>query len=78
MKRNLVALLISFLRWCVPFWVGTFLLELLHAQTEVPNYGWIRFGLASYFFFVLLSFAWRLYDGIWRTGDLWIDRARWL
>lgn len=73
MRHKLLTLFASFLRWYAPFFIGSVVLEVLHARFQLENYGKLKFGLAAYFVLVVLGFGWRLYDGLYRTGDLWFD-----
>lgn len=73
MRRKLLTLFVSFICWYAPFFIGSMVLEVLHARFQLENCGTIKFGLTAYFIVVVAAFAWRLYDGLYRTGDLLFD-----
>ena len=75
MVRKLKNLLLSFLRWYAPFFFGRLLLELVPALSRAESYASIKVALTVYLLLVVVAFAWRLYDGLYRTGDLlWDER----
>lgn len=70
--KNIIQWFLSFLQWIVPWFLASIALEMLTDAFHVEENG-LKWFLNGYYFVICAAFVWRLYDGLYRTCDFWID-----